>query len=97
MYQNIDDDDDIDPYQASSFYGFSFIELSDSSEDSWSVNSSNAVSVSTLMDMSLLVTNDFSNQIQSTLIASTVQQHPLVKWLILIKKLKNLSNYGYKC
>ncbi|CAF1634725.1 unnamed protein product [Rotaria magnacalcarata] len=45
MYQNIDDDDDIDPYQASSFYGFSFIELSDSSEDSWSVNSSNAVSV----------------------------------------------------
>ncbi|CAF2093490.1 unnamed protein product [Rotaria magnacalcarata] len=29
------------------------------------------------MDMSLLVTNDFSNQIQSTLIASTVQQHPL--------------------
>ncbi|CAF4289700.1 unnamed protein product [Rotaria magnacalcarata] len=45
MYQNIDDDDDIDPYQASSFYGFSFIELSDSSEDSWSVNSSNTVSV----------------------------------------------------
>ncbi|CAF3561776.1 unnamed protein product [Rotaria socialis] len=45
MYQNIDDDDDIDPYQASSFYGFSFIELSDSSEDSWSVNSSNSVSV----------------------------------------------------
>ncbi|CAF4779085.1 unnamed protein product, partial [Rotaria magnacalcarata] len=44
-YQNIDDDDDIDPYQASSFYGFSFIELSDSSEDSWSVNSSNTVSV----------------------------------------------------
>ncbi|CAM4917867.1 unnamed protein product, partial [Rotaria socialis] len=45
-YQNTDDnDDDIDPYQASSFYGFSFIELSGSSEDSWSVHSSNTVSV----------------------------------------------------
>ncbi|CAF4719740.1 unnamed protein product, partial [Rotaria magnacalcarata] len=49
-YQNIDDDDDddddnIDPYRASSFYGFSFIELSGSSEDSWSVHSSNTVSV----------------------------------------------------
>ncbi|CAF4129531.1 unnamed protein product, partial [Rotaria magnacalcarata] len=32
-------------YRASSFYGFSFIELSGSSEDSWSVHSSNTVSV----------------------------------------------------
>lgn len=42
---NSDDDDDIDPYQPSSFYGFSFVELSGSSEDSWSLNSSNTVSI----------------------------------------------------
>ncbi|CAF4605719.1 unnamed protein product, partial [Rotaria sp. Silwood2] len=40
-----DDDDDIDPYQPSSFYGFSFIELSGSSEDSWSIHSSNNLSI----------------------------------------------------
>ena len=43
-YQPLDDDDDdddeIDPYQPSSFYGFSFIDLSNSSEDTWSVRSS---------------------------------------------------------
>lgn len=39
-----DDDDEFDPYQPSSFYGFSFIELSGSSEDTWSVRSSNGTS-----------------------------------------------------
>ena len=39
-----DDDDDLDPYQPSSFYGFSFIELSGSSEDTWSIRSSNGPS-----------------------------------------------------
>ncbi|CAF0775029.1 unnamed protein product [Rotaria sordida] len=40
-YSYIDNDDDIDLYQPSSYYGFSFIELSSSSEDSWSLHSSN--------------------------------------------------------
>jgi len=35
-----DDDDDFDPYQPSSFYGFSFIDCSGSSEDTWSIRSS---------------------------------------------------------
>lgn len=34
-----DDDEDFDPYQPSSFYAFSFIDLSGSSEDTWSVRS----------------------------------------------------------
>ncbi|CAF3378729.1 unnamed protein product [Rotaria sp. Silwood1] len=42
---NDDGDDDIDPYQPSSFYSFSFIELSGSSEDSWSIHSSNNASI----------------------------------------------------
>ncbi|UJR16017.1 hypothetical protein I4U23_002931 [Adineta vaga] len=46
-HNNTDDDDednDIDPYQPSSFYGFSFIDLS-SAEDTWSIRSSNAPSI----------------------------------------------------
>ena len=40
-----EDDDEMDPYQSSSFYGFSFIELSGSSEDTWSVRSSNTAAI----------------------------------------------------
>ena len=40
-----EDEDEMDPYQSSSFYGFSFIELSGSSEDTWSVRSSNTAAI----------------------------------------------------
>ena len=40
-----DDDDPTDSYRPSSFYGFSFIDLSGSSEDTWSVRSSNTPSL----------------------------------------------------
>ena len=40
---NDDDDDDDDIYKPSSFYEFSFIELSGSSEDTWSTHSSNVL------------------------------------------------------
>ncbi len=40
-----DGDDDYDPYQPSSFYGFSFIDFSNNNEDTWSIRSSNAPSI----------------------------------------------------
>jgi hypothetical protein len=45
VYRDVDDDDELDPYGPSSFYGFSFIDLSGSSEDTWSIRSSNPPSI----------------------------------------------------
>lgn len=40
-----EEDEEFDPYKPSSFYGFSFVDLSGSSEDTWSVRSSNGPSL----------------------------------------------------
>ena len=50
-----DDDDDLDSYQPSSFYGFSFIDLAGDTDDTGSIQSSNMVSTSIRDDIKTCV------------------------------------------